>query len=164
MAKTKEIKPDTVETFSFDDLSKKLPSVPDCKTLSTALNRMFRDNQCKAIVSTWKNKVEYKFRFHQYNNPDFAHGAIYLTVIPELNRISIAIVGKNLTDTDKSQLWNTASNAVRTIIFRHYRHRKFKTFEELLDAALYIKNCLIDIDYCVENISRKKQTLEKICY
>lgn len=164
MAKTKEIKPDTVETFSFDDLSKKLPSVPDCKTLSTALNRMFRDNQCKAIVSTWKNKVEYKFRFHQYNDPDFAHGAIYLTVIPELNRISIAIVGKNLTDTDKSQLWNTASNAVRTIIFRHYRHRQLKTFEELLDAALYIRNCLNDIDYSVENISRKKQTLEKICY
>ena len=164
MAKTKEIKPDTVETFSFNDLSKKLPSVPDCKTLSTALERMFRDNQCKAIVSTWKNKIEYKFRFHKYNDPDFPNGAIYLTVVPELNRISLAIVGKKLTDADKHSLWNTVPHAVRTIIFRHYRHRKLQTIEALLEAALYIKACLNDIDSSIENISRKKQTLEKICY
>lgn len=164
MAKTKEIKPDTVETFSFADRSKKLPSVPECKTLSTVLDNMFRNNQCKAIVSTWKDRVEYKFRFHQYNDPDFPHGAIYVTVYPELNRISLAIVGKKLTDTDKNQLWNTATNSVRTIIFRHYKHRKLKTIEALIEAALYIKACLNDIDSSIENISRKKQTLEKIIY
>lgn len=164
MAKKKEIKPESVETFSFDDLSKKLPSVPDCKTLSTALERMFRDNQCKAIVTTWKDRTEYKFRFHQYNDPDFPHGAIYLTVYPELNRISLAIVGKKLTDADKYSLWNTVPHAVRTIVFRHYRHRKLHTIEALLEAALYIKACLNDIDSSIENISRKKQCLEKIIY
>ncbi len=164
MAKTKEIQPDTVETFSFDDRSKKLPRVPGCPTLTTALERMFRDNQCKAIVSTWKNKIEYKFRFHSHGDWDFPHGAIYVTVVPELNRISLAIVGMHLTDTEKDKLWNTVPNAVRTIMFRRYRHRKLQTFEALLEAALYIKACLNDIDYSIENISRKKQTLEKIIY
>lgn len=164
MAKKKEIQPDSVETFIFSDLSKKLPSVPDSKPLTTALERMFRDNQCKAIVSTWKDRIEYKFRFHQYNDPDFPHGAIYLTVYPELNRLSLAIVGKKLTDTDKSQLWNTVPQSVRSIIFRHYRHRKLQTIEALIEAALYIKACLNDIDNSIENISRKKQTLEKIIY
>jgi len=164
MDKKKEIPPLTVETFSFSDRSKKLPSVPDSKPLSTVLDNMFRNNQCKAIVSTWKDRVEYKFRFHQYNDPKFAHGAIYLTVYPELNRLSLAIVGKKLTDTEKDKLWNTVPQSVRTIIFRHYRHRKLQTIEALLEAALYIKACLNDIDSSIENISRKKQCLEKIIY
>lgn len=164
MAKRKEIKPDSVETFNYADLSKNLPSVPDCKTLTAALNRLFRDNQCTAIVSTWKDRVEYKFRYYNYNDYNVAHGAIFVTVYTELNRISIAIVGKNLTDTDKNQLWNTVPNAVHTIIFRHYKHRKLKTLNDLFDAALHIKDCLNDIDYSVDNISRKKRSLEKILY
>ena len=39
MAKKKEIKPDSVETFIFSDLNKKLPSVPDSKPLTTAFAR-----------------------------------------------------------------------------------------------------------------------------
>ena len=164
MATKKEIKPDSVEIFYHDDLLTSLPSVPDCKTLSTALNRMFRDNQCKAIVSTWKDRTEYKFRFHQFNDYECGNGAIFVSVYPDLDRISIAVVGKHLTDTENSQLWAKVPNAVRTILVRHYKHRKIKTLEALLEAALFIKKCLNDIDDDVDNINQKKRSIEKLIY
>lgn len=164
MAKTKEIKPDSIKIFYHDDLLTSLPSVPGCKSLSTALNILFRGNQCKAIVSTWKNKVEYKFRFHQFNDVNCGHGAIFVSVYPELNRISLAIVGKKLTDTEKDKLWNTDPNSVHTIFVRRYKHRKIKTFETIFEAARCIKACLNDIDYSVDNINRKTQSLKKFIH
>ena len=164
MAKTKENKPDSIKIFYHDDLLTNLPSVPGCKTLSTVLINLFRNNQCKAIVSTWKERIEYKFRFHQFNDYECGNGAIFVSVYPDLDRISIDVVGKHLTDTENSQLWTKVPNAVRTILVRHYKHRKIKTLEAIIDAALFIKKCLNDIDDNVDNINQKKRSIEKLIY
>lgn len=164
MAKKKEIKPDSVKIFYHDDILTNLPSVPGCKSLSAALINLFRNNQCKAIVSTWKDRVEYKFRFHQFNNYDCGHGSIFVTVYFDLNRISIAIVGKNLTDTAKSQLLIQVPGSVRTMIVRSYKHRQIKTLESIIDAANYIRKCLNDIDYSNDNINMKKRYLDRMIH
>lgn len=164
MAKTKENKPDSIKIFDHDDLLTSLPSVPGCKTLSTALNNLFRKKHCKVIVSTWKERIEYKFRFHQFNDYECGYGAIFVSVYPDLDRISIAVVGKHLTDTENSQLWTKVPNAVRTILVRHYKHRKIKTIEAILEAAVYIKQCLNDIDYEIDEINKKKRSIEKLIY
>ena len=157
MDNTKEIKPISVETFSYEDLiSKKLPSVPGCKTLTSAMDRLFIKKHCQVVVSTWPDRTEYMFRYHDNGNVEIDQDAICVTVYTELNRISITVVGNYLTDTDKIQLLNTVPSSVR----RHYKQRKIQTLDELLKAAIYIKNCLVELNSLNDDISQIKSSLK----
>ena len=163
MPKKSETKPASVEIFYQGGKSasgKMLPPIYGSKAVSKALvDTLLNRSDVQATVWTYADSTKIDIVYKRHGQPD---GAVHITAFNDIDRMSITVVGYRFTYADKDIINSASPSASRTLVFRHYKKRRYATAANVFNAAESIRINLNQIDDCFMSIKYSCHRLEKI--